>query len=188
MSKGLSIIAAVAQNRVIGKSNTIPWKLPDDMKYFKEITIGDDIPPGNHVIMGRKNWESIPEKFRPLPGRINWIITRNRMYDLGAPPTSSPSIVVHSLEEAMDQIRPTLSNPESKQECFVIGGGEIYQQAMPLANKLYLTEIKANIDGDVFFPEFDKDDWIEISRKTHYIDGKHQYEFDFVIYERRTKG
>jgi len=177
----ITLIAAVAQNRVIGKGNSIPWRLPDDMKFFKNTTIGESIP-GNHVIMGRKNWESIPPKFRPLPERINWVITRNKAYNPGASPTGPATLVVFSLEEALQKIEPTLV---SDQECFIIGGGEIYLQAMPLATKLIITEIKADIDGDVFFPEIDKEIWQEVSRESHAIDEKHAYEFDFVVYERK---
>lgn len=175
------IIAAVAQNRVIGKDNTIPWRLPDDMKYFKEVTVGDSIA-GNHVVMGRKNWESIPPKFRPLPGRINWVITRNKSYNPGVSPAGPATLVVHSLAEALQKIEPTLT---SDQKCFIIGGGEIYLQAMLLATKLHITEIKSEPEGNVFFPEINKDEWVEVSRESHGIDEKHAYEFDFVVYERK---
>lgn len=175
------MIAAVAQNRVIGKDNTIPWRLPDDMRYFKEITIGDSIA-GNHIVMGRKNWESIPPKFRPLPGRINWIITRNENYNPGVSPAGPATLVAHSLNEALQKIGPSLA---ADQKCFIIGGGEIYLQAMPVATKLHITEIKAEIEGDILFPEIDKGEWAEVSRNHHPADEKHACAFDFVIYERK---
>ncbi len=164
----ISLIAAVSSNRVIGKDNDLPWKLPDDMKYFMETT------KGHHVIMGRKNYESIPDKFRPLPNRSNIVITRQANFN------APGCIVVHSIERALD-----IANNNGESEVFIIGGAEIYKQGLANTQRMYLTEIDATIDGDTFFPDFEKNDWIETSRIPHEADDRHQYEFDFVIYERK---
>lgn len=163
----ISLIAAVAQNGVIGKNNDLPWKLPDDMKYFMNTT------QGHHVIMGRKNYDSLPPKFKPLANRTNWVVTRQSNFE--APGCH----VVPSLSYAVEQIKK-----EKPDEIFVIGGAEIYKLALPMAHRLYLTEIKAQIDGDVFFPSFDRKEWKEVSRKPHPADGRHLHAFDFVVYER----
>ena len=163
------MIAAVATNRVIGKDNDLVWRLPDDMKYFMETT-------QNHfVIMGRKNYESIPHKFRPLPNRVNIIVTKQENYQ------APDCIVTYTIEEALDY-----SREHKQEEVFVIGGGQIYTQSLPLANKLYLTEVKEYFEGDTYFPDFDHRQWDEISRKHHAKDDKHKHEFDFVIYNRKA--
>ena len=164
----ISMIAAVATNRVIGKDNDLVWRLPDDMKYFMETT-------QNHfVIMGRKNYESIPHKYRPLPNRVNIIVTRQDDY-------SAPDCVItNTIEEAIDYAKE-----QNQEEVFVIGGGQIYKQALPLAHKLYITEIKEHFDGDTYFPDFDHRQWDELSRKHHGKDEKHKHDFDFVIYKRK---
>ena len=157
----------MSQNRVIGKNNDLPWNLPDDFKFFKSTT------EGHHVILGRKNYESLPHRFRPLPNRTNIVITRNDQYG-----SSEKIEVVDSLERAL-QIAKINKEPE----VFIIGGGEIYKLGLQLASRIYLTEINAEIEGDVYFPEFDKSDWKEVNREFHPIDDKHPYSFDFVIYE-----
>jgi dihydrofolate reductase len=163
----ISLIAALSRNRVIGRNNDLPWHLPDDMKYFMQTT------KGHHVIMGRKNYDSIPEKFRPLPNRVNIVVTRQ-------PALTLPNCtVVHSLEEAV-----AIAREAGEQELFIIGGAAIYQLGIPLANRLYLTEIDATLSGDTYFPAFDKNDWKETSRQHHSADERHAYAFDFVIYER----
>ena len=165
----ISMIAAVATNRVIGKDNDLVWRLPDDMKYFMETT-------QNHfVIMGRKNYESIPHKFRPLPNRVNIIVTKQENYQ------APDCIVTYTIEEALDY-----SREHKQEEVFVIGGGQIYTQSLPLANKLYLTEVKEYFEGDTYFPDFNHRQWDEISRKHHTKDDKHKHEFDFVIYNRKA--
>ena len=164
----ISQIAAVAENRVIGRNNDLPWKLPDDMKFFMNTT------KGHHVIMGRKNYESLHEKFRPLPNRTNIVVTRQK--DFNAPGCH----VVHSLDDALN-----IAEKNGERETFVIGGAEIYSLALNKTSRLYLTEIKASVDGDTYFPEFDKKDWKEISRVPHGADEKHAFAFDIVIYERR---
>ena len=163
----ISLIAALTRNFVIGRDNDLPWHLPDDMKYFMQTT------KGHHVIMGRKNYDSIPEKFRPLPNRTNIVVTRQQ--SLQAPHCT----IVHSLAEAMD-----LARKAGETELFIIGGSAIYQLGMPFAQRLYLTEIDAELPGDTYFPIFDRTNWKETSRKHHSVDDRHSYAFDFVIYDR----
>lgn len=165
----ISLIAALSENRVIGKNNDLPWHLPDDMKYFMETT------KGHHTIMGRKNYDSIPEKFKPLPNRTNIVVTHQK--DFKAP----GCLVVNSLERGLE-----IANQNGETETFVIGGSEIYKLAIPYANRLYLTEIHAVIEGDTFFPKVNKTEWIETSRRFHPPDGRHMYGFDFVIYDNVT--
>jgi len=168
----ISMIAAVAENNVIGKDNDLVWKLPDDMKYFMQTT------KGHHVIMGRKNYDSIPSKFRPLANRTNVIITRNRSYKAK---DCTDCIIVNSITDAIDIAR---SNQEN--EAFIIGGGQIYELGLWLSNRLYITEIKQSFQGDTFFPDFNRTNWKEVSRKPHLKDDRHKQSFDFVIYERKT--
>jgi dihydrofolate reductase len=163
----ISLIAAISQNNVIGKNNDLPWHLPDDMKYFMQTT------KGHHVIMGRKNYDSIPEKFRPLPNRINIVVTRQQ--ELQAP----QCLIVNAIEKGLE-----LAQQHGEAEAFIIGGSEIYHQGFAMANRLYLTEIHATIEGDTYFPEFNKNHWKEVSRKHHSTDERHKYSFDFVVYER----
>ena len=165
--KNISLIVAVSQNSVIGKDNKLAWHLPDDMKYFSNMT------NGHPVIMGRKNWESIPIKYRPLPNRKNIVITRNKNYK------AENSEIVGSINEAIN-----ISRKNSDEEIFIIGGGEIYKESFKYVDKLYITEIKTKIEGNTFFPKWNKKDWIEISRIYHPKDSKHKYDFDYVIYKR----
>jgi len=169
----ISLIAAVAENLVIGKDNDLPWRLPNDMKYFMNTT------KLHYVLMGRKNYESIPEKFRPLVDRINVVVTKqNGFKALGC-------AVVNSIQEGINMAEEDLED-----ELFVIGGSEIYQQTIFFADKLYITEIKAEVDGNVFFPEYRGNGshkfgpWKEISRIQNFKDEKHAYDYDFVVYER----
>lgn len=161
------MIAAMSSNRVIGKDNDLPWHLPDDFNFFKETT------KGHHVIMGRKNFESLPKKFKPLPGRTNIIITRDKNFK------ADGTFVVHSLEEAIAKSQET-----SPEEIFIIGGGEIYKLGLAHANKIYLTEIHAEVAGDTYFPKFDKEQWLEVARVAHPKDERHQFAFDFVTYTK----
>ncbi len=159
----LSLIAAVARNRVIGKDNQLLWHLPGDMRYFRETT------RGKTVIMGRRTWESLPEKFRPLPGRLNIVVSRNRDY-------SAPgATLAGSLEDAVG-----LAGRSS--EAFIIGGAELYRQALPLANRLYLTEIAADYEGDTWFPEILPGEWQEISRSQPVEETGLAY--TFAVYQR----
>lgn len=164
----ISSIAAVARNNVIGKDNQLIWRLPADMKYFKDIT------EGHCVITGRKNYESIPEKFRPLVNRTNIVITHQKNY-------SAPgAIVVNSVEAAIEVARQ-----KNESEVFIIGGGEIFKQTMSITDRVYLTEVHHIFDGDAYFPEIDKKVWKEISRKEMPIDEKHKYAYTFCVLERR---
>lgn len=164
----VSLIAALSSNRVIGRNNDLPWHLPDDMKYFMQTT------KGHHVIMGRKNYDSIPEKFRPLPNRTNIVVSRQANLKL------QQCVVVHSLKEGLD-----LARKAGESETFIIGGSAIYQLGLPFADRLYLTEIRAELHGDTFFPAFNITEWKEVSRTPHKADERHAYPFDFVIYERK---
>ncbi len=136
----LILIAAVAKNRVIGKDNTLIWNIPEDMAHFKALTAG------HTVVMGRKTWESLPPRFRPLPGRRNIVITRQTGY------TAPGADIADSIENAL-QLASTADG------VFVIGGAEIYAQALPLANRLELTEVDLEPEGDAWFPEFSGNDW-----------------------------
>ena len=160
----LALIAAVARNRVIGKDNQLLWHLPEDMRHFRETT------RGKPVIMGRKTWESLPDSFRPLPGRLNIVISRNPAYQ------APGATLAGSIDEAIR------CAGEAK-EVFVIGGEELYRQAMPRADRLYLTEIDADFSGDAFFPEVSAQDWQEVSRRAQ--EGDTQPAFSFVTYQRR---
>jgi dihydrofolate reductase len=163
----ISMIAAMSKNRVIGRDNDLPWHLPDDFKFFKETT------RGHHVLMGRKNFESLPHKFRPLPDRVNMILTRNEVLKIPG------TLIFNSISEAIEH-----ASGNNERELFIIGGGEIYQMALPFADKIYLTEIDAEIEGDTFFPDFEAAEWKETSRNHHNKDDRHNYSFDFVVYER----
>lgn len=163
------MIAAVAKNNVIGKDNDLVWSLPDDMKFFMEKTTG------HHVIMGRKNYESIPKKYRPLPNRTNIVMTRQKNLSIEGVE------VVHSLEEALE-----IAQKNGENEVLIIGGGEIYDIAMEQADILYLTEVEASPAGDAFFPVFDRSQWKETARIHHNKDERHAYAFDFVTYKRES--
>jgi len=143
----LNLIFARARNGVIGHNNTLPWHLPEDLAHFKATTLGQP------VIMGRKTWDSLPVKFRPLPGRMNIVVTRQTDWH------SDGAHVVHSVDEAL-QACPTDAQP------WVIGGAELYRLAMPLATRVVVTEIDADYEGDAFAPELDAS-WHEASRNTH---------------------
>ena len=164
----ISLIAAIAENQAIGLNNDLIWHLPDDMKYFMETT------KGHHVIMGRKNYESIPHKFRPLPERTNIIVTKQDDYE------AKDCIITNSIESAIDVARN-----DRPDEIFIIGGGQIYAHSIDLADRLYITEVHKSFEGDTFFPDIDTTVWQEISRTPHGKDERHAYEFDFVIYERK---
>jgi dihydrofolate reductase len=157
----ISIICALAQNRTIGINNSLPWRLSEDLKYFRSLTLG------HHILMGRKTYESIG---KPLPGRITVIITRGNF------PAPEGVEIAHSLNEAIEICG-------DDEEIFFVGGAELYGQALPLADRLYLTEIQAEVVGDAWFPEFDRTRWRESSRDAHH-DDKSGMRYDFVVYER----
>lgn len=161
------IIVAAAENNAIGKDNRLLWRLPDDMKFFKEKT------EGHCVITGRRNYESIPEKFRPLPHRTNIVVTRQA--DYAAP----GALVVGSLDAGI-----SVAREQGETVCYIIGGGEIYLQAMDMANSIWLTRVYAVLEADTFFPELGGE-WREVERISHAADEKHAYAFDFIRYEKQ---
>jgi dihydrofolate reductase len=160
----VSIIVAMARNRAIGKDGDLPWRLSDDLKHFKRVTMGKPI------VMGRKTYDSIG---RPLPGRQNIVVTRDTAY------TAEGCTVVHSVEEA-------IAAAGDVDELMIIGGATLYAAMLPHANRLYLTEVDADIDGDVFFPDFDRGEWNESERAHHPADEKNEHPFDTVTLERKT--
>jgi len=158
----ICLIVALAANRVIGKNNALPWHLPADLKRFKALTMG------HPVVMGRKTYESIG---KPLPGRRNLVITRNRDYSAAGCET------VHSLEEAIAACR-------GAGEIFIIGGAELYRESLPRAHCLEVTEIRAEFDGDTTFPEFSMSEWHETAREIHGNETGIPFRYDFVRYSR----
>jgi len=168
----LSLIVALAQNHVIGIDNKLPWYLPNDLKYFKQVTMG------KAIIMGRKTYESIG---KPLPGRTNIIITRQPDYQ---PPGATDSVkVVASLEEARDAAE-NLAIINGQEEALIIGGAEIYAQALPLVDRMYMTEVHADVEGDAHFPEFDRSQWQQLVSEDFKAEGGNTYDYSFVVYER----
>lgn len=167
----LSLIAAIGKNNELGKGNDLLWNMPEDMKYFRDTT------RGHSVIMGRKTFESIPNA--PLPNRRNVIITRDKNYKKDPPAQAGGIEVVNSLEEAISLFK----NEDT--EVFVIGGGEIYKQAMDYADKLYITHIDAKDDeATTFFPEIIPIVWNEVSHEEHKKDEKNPYNYTFSVYEK----
>lgn len=161
----ISLLVAVAENGVIGKQGELlPWKLSSDLKRFKLLTMG------HPIIMGRKTYETIG---RPLPGRLNIIITRDQEF------SAEGCVVVHSIDEAI-----TKAKSEDTDEIFIIGGGVIFEETLPLADKLYLTEVHASPDGDTFF-RYDKSDWQEVDRQDFAADEKNQYPYSFVTLTKK---
>lgn len=158
----ISLIAAIASNRALGKDNNLLWHISEDLRHFKETTTGCV------VIMGRLTYESMG---RLLPKRTNVIVTRNADYAV------EDAVMVHSLEEAFEKFA-------SEEEIFVIGGGEIYKASLPLADRVYLTEVQKEYDADTFFPELDPTVWRENSRVHSERGEKFEYPFDFVVYDR----
>ena len=158
----ISTIVAVASNGAIGKDNTLIWRLSDDLKRFKKLT------NGHHIIMGRKTFESFP---KPLPNRTHIVISRQENYH--AP---KGVIVVNSLENALKAYNDT--------QAFIIGGGEIYKQAMALADKIELTRVHESFEADTFFPKIDTNIWKQTSNTFHAKDDDHNHEFSFLTYER----
>jgi dihydrofolate reductase len=158
----ISIIVAMDKNNVIGKDNDLPWRLSADLKHFKAITMGKPI------VMGRKTYESIS---RPLPGRKNIVMTRSSDY------VAEGCTVVNSLDEAMREAGDV-------DEIMIMGGAGLYKQVLENANRLHLTEVHAEVAGDVYFPEIDKADWLEIEREEHSADEKNEFDYSFVVMER----
>ncbi|MEN7546731.1 dihydrofolate reductase [Rapidithrix thailandica] len=162
----ISIIVAKAQNNIIGNNNQLLWHLPNDLKFFKKTT------SGHAIIMGRKTFESIG---RPLPNRTNIIITRQTSYQ------PEGCIVKHSLKEAIEYATEQVQ----EENLFIIGGGTIYREALPLADKLYITEVHETFDGDTTFPALDTHEWQELSREDYPEDTKNQYPHSIISYQRK---
>jgi dihydrofolate reductase len=157
-------MAAVARNGVIGRDNALPWHLPRDLKRFKALTLGKP------MLMGRRTFESIG---RALPGRMNLVLTRDPSW------SAAQVTVVHSLEEALARTRGC-------EELVVIGGAEIFALALPLARRIYLTAVEADVEGDTCFPDFDRTPWAELERSAHPPDSNHPFPLAFVTLERRA--
>ncbi len=158
----LAIIVAMDKQGLIGKENDLPWKLSADLQYFRKVTMGKPL------IMGRNTHESIG---RPLPGRKNIIVTTNKDYQ------AEGCFVVQSLEQAFIACGDA-------EEAMVMGGASLYEQLLPQADKLYLTHVHAELEGDTWFPKWEKSSWQEINREDHPADEKNQYSYSFVVYER----
>ena len=163
----LSILVAMARNRVIGQNNTLPWHLPADLRHFKSLTMGKTI------VMGRKTYQSIG---RPLPGRANIIITRQTSYEVPG------AVVVNSIEDALKVCRETSVHDS---EIFIIGGEKLFRQTIKICQRMYITEIQRDFEGDTFFPEFNPNDWEETQRDKHFSDDDNRMEYHFVILDRK---
>ena len=158
----IALIAALAENRVIGRHNQLPWRISADLKHFKALTMGKP------VVMGRKTWESIG---RPLPGRENIVVTRDTGY------RAQGCRVAHSIEEALELTGES-------DEVMIIGGSGLYQQTLEHADRLYLTRVRAEVEGDTRFPEIDPQQWREVACESHSADENNEHDYDFVILER----
>jgi len=164
----VALIWAQSRNRVIGRNNALPWYLPEDLKYFKRVTMGKPI------IMGRKTWESIG---RPLPGRTNIVISRN-------PDFHADGIkVVGSLEDAI-RLAEHICLIEGADEAVVMGGAQIYELALSYADRLYMTQVHADVEGDAYFPVFELSEWHELGREDFVASGPNPYDYSFVVLER----
>ena len=159
----ISLIAALDRNHVIGRDNQLPWRLSADLRHFKALTMGKPI------VMGRKTYESIG---KPLPGRTNIVVSRDSSY------RAEGCSVVNSIDEAL------LAAGESD-EVMVMGGANLYSQLLPRADRLYLTEVQADVSGDAWFPGFDKRQWQELERESHQADENNEFDYDFVVLARR---
>lgn len=161
----ISIIVATSMNNVIGVQGDLPWKLPDDLKRFKKLTLGKP------VVMGRLTWESIG---RPLPDRQNIVLTRQPGFAAdGCDVVASPAAALAAARDA--------------EEIMIIGGGQIYELFLPKANRLHVTRVHASVDGDAFFPEIDETSWQLVEREPHDADDVNQFAFEFRTYERKGR-
>ncbi|MGD8999172.1 MAG: type 3 dihydrofolate reductase [Granulosicoccaceae bacterium] len=159
----ISLIAAMADDRVIGINNSLPWKLPADMQWFRRQTLGKP------VVMGRKTFESFGG--RPLPQRTNIVVTSDRSYVAGG------AMVVHSIDEA-------LQAAGDADEVMIIGGASFYEQMLPCADRFYITQVHGRFEGDAWFPEYESYGWREVAREEHAADEKNPYPMSFIILER----
>lgn len=161
----ISFVVAMDRNRLIGAGDGLPWRLPDEIRRFKKITMG------HPVLIGRKTYESIPDKFRPLKGRTNIVLTSQKDYEVPG------CVVVHNMHDALNAVG-------TDQEVMVIGGARVFEELMPLVDRLYLTEIDGEYAGDVYFPELDLSEWEEVARERHPRDERHDSPFTFLILDR----
>jgi dihydrofolate reductase len=165
----IALIAAFSQNLVVGINNSLPWHLPEDLKYFKRTTLG------KAIIMGRKTYESIG---RPLPNRTNIVVSRN-------PDFSADGVVsVTSLEEAIKHAE-NVNMINGVEEVMIIGGAAIYQASLPMADRLYLTHVHANVEGDAYFPKVDFQQWEEVGREDFDKDESNPYDYSFSVYHKK---
>ncbi|MCP3660524.1 MAG: dihydrofolate reductase [Bacteroidetes bacterium] len=163
----ISIIAARSENNVIGFEGKIPWKIPSDLQYFKNVT------EGHYIIMGRKTFDSIDK--RPLPNRTSIVISRNPIYEV-----PEGVILTSSIEKAL-----RITEEAGEKEAFIIGGQQIYALSIPIADFMYITEIECHVNGDAFFPEFDGKLWKEIKFEKHLADERNEYNYSFRVLKRR---
>ena len=168
----VALIAAVARNGVIGHANELVWKLPEDMAFFRRSTMG------NPVIMGRKTWESIPARFRPLPGRTNIVVTRQPDWH------ADGALVAHGFEQALELALESVAADPQGARAFVIGGAELYALALPHADELVLTEIDRDFEGNARFPEWPPNHFVEVSRTQQHAAAPNDFDFAFVDYRR----
>jgi len=164
----ISLIVAAAENGVIGKNNDMPWKISSDLQYFKKTTMNKPI------IMGRKTFESIG---KPLPGRTNIVITRDTGFG------AEGVITAHSAQMALE-VAKSIAEVKGHKEVMVIGGAQIYELCLPEADRLYLTRIHAEIEGDTYFPELKASQWLEYSREDHYAGEKDSHDYSFIVLDR----
>jgi dihydrofolate reductase len=164
----VAMIWAMAENRVIGRDNKLPWHLPNDLKYFKRLTTGKP------VVMGRKTYESIG---RPLPNRVNIVVTRDESFK------ADGVKIVHSLQAAMD-LAEAESLVSGADEVIIMGGAEIYKQGLEFADRLYITFVHAEVPGDAFFPEFELSQYQEVGRDDFYADGPNPFDYSFCIFDK----
>ena len=158
------IVVAMAKNRTIGVNNTLPWRCPEDLKHFKQLTMG------HHMIMGRKTFDSIG---RPLPGRTTVVVTRDKNLKIDG------CLIAHSLPEALAAC--------TNKPAFIVGGAEIYAQALDLSDTLYITEIQQDVAGDAHFPNFDPSAWQEVAREIRHQETPQTLEYHFVTYQRNKR-
>ncbi len=164
----VSLIVAVTENGIIGKDNDMPWKISSDLQYFKKHTMHKPI------IMGRKTFESIG---KPLAGRVNIVITRDHAFE------AEGVITAHSVEMALE-VAKNMAEVKGQKEVMVIGGAQIYELCLPEADRLYLTRIHANIEGDTYFPDLNPDEWLEYSSERHVAGEKDSHDYSFIILDR----
>lgn len=164
-----ALIVAMSRNRVIGRNNRLPWHLPGDLRYFKQATMGKPI------IMGRKTWDSIG---RPLPGRMNVVVSRDP--DWQAPAGTVKAV---SLDEALKKAEAQ-AELDGSGEVMVIGGGQIYAEMLPRVDRMYITQVHAEVEGDAWFPEVNWDEWEEIGREDFTASDNNPYDYSFVVYQR----